>query len=1005
MIGKLIGTVVTASLMIGGLPTVGLTNQLSKEAGIHSSNDLVTKNEDVMNTEKIESSSSPDQSSEVSQSNSKLEETSSTALSESSTSSSSSESEQEPVKILESQEKADESQQMAELIEEKDTAVEVTTWDEFKAALKNSSITEISVANDLTANSAGPTVDHKVSVDFNGHQLNIQARYLTLDKTAEVTLKNLKFTGTSGGRISSGEGTLILSGTFASLDGNEAGIADMNAGSVIFDNVQMTYDRANRPTAAVTSKNFTITHQSNVLSNAIKFYLNDNAASDGAQIVIDDHSVVQTNSNKSNSNGQVWDLLRQSDFFVKGGSKLIAEGNISATGDHGGLFIINGDKTTVNVEGGSSFESHSKNSPAVLLQSPGGSFNVDDHSSIKLQSDGQGNNWGATLRFRLEGDMSFNIKNQSKIEIIKTAGSAPAIRMYGGNNKINVSGGSDFNVKNAGDGNPKDPGGDGRNQGIQYQAGAGNEFNIQDADSSVNIEADSGAAIDANTNAMNITAGKGTYFVTRGKTSTSNSGIFNAGNLNFQMDEVKYFDFRNNASNGGNIIESRSGSVFSSKKSDVSFWSKGSDLNGDPAHQWYQTDFSLKGTNLETLDTTNNEDMKANFGKLTNYSRMSANNQSAIIDELRVPTNADKYTYAHAKIPEAKGEGRDAYTDEVLLKVGLYDQNGQLINTLEGTSIGGGLSVYGDAEKKGLFKIETPNKDFLTAGQTLKVLEAWRGENNGTWIHQSDTSEIQTKDALVFDVTPPDPVSLSGNKTTISPGTTSIEGTGEIGSEVHVLLNGNETGISAVVGVDGKFQASLPTGLKKDDVIQILLKDHAGSANVIVPPATNDAVGNIEPSAELNYHDAVFKAGMKVLVTGSLDFISAPSSVDFGTHKVSNKEQLFTPTTNGDLVISDTRGNERGEWQLMVKESKALTAGAHDLSGLMQYVNKNGVVQITGDNKIVEDRKLDTDGSIDISKQWSKDYGLQIKVPVDKQVKGNYKGTLSWTLEDVPDNN
>ncbi|MGP5428950.1 Ig-like domain-containing protein [Enterococcus malodoratus] len=882
-------------------------------------------------------------------------------------------------------------------------AESVDTWAELKTAVQNKNITAITVTTDLTASSTGPKVDHGVAVDFGNHQLDIKGYDFDIKDTGALTLKDLKFTGTGVGNLAEGEGKLTLMGTVSSGPGNHAGIADMNTGTVVFDGVVLTYDRDTAIAGGVIAKFFTITNQSQVTSTAIRFYENQVAASDGSQIIIEKGSIVKTNSDKGSISGQVWKVERQTDFWIRDeGTKLLMEGNIAYTGEDGGLFIFNAANSTMNVSDGAYFESHSQKAPALLLQSKGGSFNVKNKGKIKLISDGQSNTLGATLRFRLDGDMTFNVEDHSSIEVNKTAGNAPAIRMYGGNNKINVSGGSDFIVTNQGDGSPNDPGVDAGNQGILYTAGANNEFNLKDENSSVLIDAKNGAAIDSKTYSMNIVADPGTYFVTRGATNTAGRGTFNAGALNFTMNQVKYFDFANRRSGGGRIIESSASSKFESNKADLAVWNAGSDLNGTPTRQWFTVDYKLSGTDLANLDSSSSATMSSEFGKLTNYSRMMANNQAAVIEDLRVPTNADKYIYAHASVPEAKGEIRDAYDNEVLLKIGIYDTTGKEVGQVQGTSVGSAMSVYGDPARAGMFKIDSSDKDFLKAGYTMKVLEAWSGQYEGKWIHQSRPEDIKTDSVLTYDVTPTKPAKLVGNATTIAPGTKELQGTGESNTDVSLTLNGKETGLTAKTDSSGKFTLTLPDNLKKNDVLQIFLRDHAGKAEISNPPAINNAVGNIEPAEELTFHDADFLAALKVKVAGSLEF-TAPSAIDFGMNEITTSTQTLTPKITGSLEVSDTRGATAGDWQLLLSEKTGLTSADNDLSGLLVYTNQGGKVSIGSTPALVEKSDKDSRSQV-ISDNWNKEYGLHLVVPVEKQLKGDYNGTLNWTLQDVPGN-
>lgn len=1014
MFRKILSGIVSAGLLLGNVPalvsdvqqttspettTSEVAETSSSEAESTDTTSQPDPTEETTVTEEQNETSNPTEAPEAATSESDLDENPPEATVDSDGS-------QEQAPIVLPAPAPDEEARIKAIEVSTDANQTVSSWEEFKAALNNKEVTNVVVAKDLTATSAGPTVARKVNVEFANHVLDIKGQHLTINAPGEVTIHNLSFTGTSAGEISHGNGTLIVEGAFKSLAGNEAGIADMVDGTVNVLEASVQYDREKRTTAGINAKFLNIVNSS-IISNAIKFHYVP-TGHNGAKVVVDG-STVEVNSNRNSDSGQVWQLESQSDFFIKNSSSVRMTGDISHTGETGGVFIIDSPKTTLNVSGNSTLDVYSKNSPALIIQSKGGAFNVDQGSLIKLQSDGEQNNLGATLRFRYDGDMTFNVTNKSKIEVIKTRKSnesrgAPGIRLYGGNNKINVSGGSDFIVRNEGNGTPKDPGGDGDNQGIQYTVGGNNEFNLTDENSSVLIDADNGAAIDAANNSMKITAAAGTYFTARGQTSGAKRGIFNAGDLTFNMQQVKYFDFRNDRSGGGYVLENNASSSFTSNKSDLSLWEAGKNLDGDPTYQWYQLDFSMTGTNFDKLQSTSNSEMQSKFGGMTKYSRMSANNQSAIIDEIRVPTNADKFVYAHATIPEAKDESRDAFTGEVLIKIGVFDATGKQVATVQGESIGDPLPVYGEAARKGLFKIDAPNKEFLKADYTLKVLEAWRGKNGSTWTHHSYPEEITTDNPKVYDVTPSDPVTVTGNRLTISPGTKELTGKGTAGDELHVYLNDTDTGIRTKVDAEGSFKVALPDNLQKDDQIQLLLKDHAGQAKVSNPPETNDHVGNIQPLTEMDYHNATFKEGTRLQVAGTIELLSVPTKLDFKQQKVSNKTETYHPAVTGKLQISDTRGTEKTPWQLYLKETVGLHSANNDLSGLLSYKNKNTVVNIGRDKQVVESGKLTADGVLDITNQWNGNYGISLTVPVGKQIIGDYQGTLSWSLESVPGN-
>ena len=1022
MFNKLLGTWAAASLLLFSPSVVTLAAQVSTPQE-QLNNGLVQEGE-TTNGERTNLTSS---SSEIPTLESSSVE-SSTKPSESSTdvADKSSDTSQSTTQTTSSSETTASSEKKVKIAAQA-AATEVSTWADFVKAMKDTSVSAIKVTADLTATSAGPTVTRTVDVDFGSHTLDLKGQTLTINTPGDVIIHNLQLTGLTAGFLGTGTGTLELTDNFSSVAGNAAGIASMKAGNVIFDGVTMNYDRvpdskATTANPSIISTNFTITNKSVVVSDAQNFFASGSAA--GGQVRIDGGSEVTTNSNKDKTNiATIWDIERQSDIWITDNSTVSLNGN--ATGDNG-LMAIVALKTTLNVTGNSQLKAIANNSSAVLLQSDGGAFNVDDHSSIDLTSNGEKDNAQATLRFKAVGNMSFNVSNESKVNIVKTSDSgttkfAPALRMLGGNNKINVSSGADFIVKRDTTSQIGDPNGNGNSQAIQYSLGTGsggdtgNEFNLTGKNSSVLIDSKTGPAIDGSSSGgvagsdVDITAGAGTYFIARGNTKSADKGIFSAKKMNFTMDDTNYFDFRNNRVGGGLIFGSTdAGSKFSSKNSDLAVWNAGSDLDGNPTHQWFNVNFELSGANFANLDSTDNSQMQTQFGSLTNYSRMSANNQAAVLDEIRVPTNADKYIYAHASVPEGKDELRDAYTGEVQATIGVYDETGKEVTQVKGESIGDPLAVYGDAERKGIIKIDAPDKAFLKTGYTLKVLDAWRGVNDSGWIHQSSPDELTKDTPEVYDVTPADPVKLTSGGDTVAPSAKEVTGTGEAGDILDIFLNGVNTGIETTVNEAGEFTAALPAGLKKGDFLQLFLRDHAGAAAVTNPPLTNDSVGNIEPATDMTYHDATFKEAKKVQVNGSLELVSVPDTVDFGTQKVGTKTETYYPNVSGKLAISDTRGDGKVPWQLTLKETEGLHSDTNDLSGLLSYKNAQNTVQINQDNQVVETGSFDQDGLLTISDQWgadNQDKGLALTVPVGKQLLGDYKGTLSWTLENVPGNN
>ncbi|GGC89751.1 isopeptide-forming domain-containing fimbrial protein [Enterococcus wangshanyuanii] len=554
----------------------------------------------------------------------------------------------------------------------------------------------------------------------------------------------------------------------------------------------------------------------------------------------------------------------QVDITVKDeGTKLEVSGNSTQTADNGGIISIAAANSTLNVENKAYFKIHSLEpgsaTPAVMIQSSGGSFNASGQSILDMNSEGQSNAYAATVRFRLEGNMSFNVSGESQININKSAGGAPGIRMFGGNNNILVSGNSDFTVHNKGTGTPQAPGADNRGQGIIfYESSASNphSFTLTDPGSRVKILADNGAGIDTwrpNT----VSATEGTYFEVIG--NTSSGAIFNtygSRDLTFILDKPMYYDFKNNGA-GKALMSPGSSSTFQSIHSDVSLWvpktgqaNNGND--GNPFRSWTLVDYSLKGTNM-LFDTSSDPTFNTgtdSFGSngINRFSRMSGNNANPIVDEIRTPTNADKFIFGHVSIPEGKDGFRDAWTDEVHVELEVQLPNETTKHKIYGTTVQDGdtgkYSIHGEEARAGIFKADMSSllpagETFIPTGTKVNVVRAWRGSSDvpaadDTTVHIGTPADVVhgdlwfTDTVTSLDVTPPTQAVVS---TDINNAAKQIKGTSdEDGAKVFVKVNGEWLKDSAgnavtTTVVGGNWTIDLPSYIDKTAQVEVYLKD------------------------------------------------------------------------------------------------------------------------------------------------------------------------------------
>lgn len=816
-------------------------------------------------------------------------------------------------------------------VQSEDAGTIVSSWSEFIQALDDPAVHVISLSQSISKGfgiSLG-TYRKDITINGNGHTIDfgtLSAMTLGQVSDATFTMKNVKVKKTgltpilTSSIIGNGAGWKAVFQNVESVDGSTSGLADLPQGTIQFDGGQNTYNTTH---TAFKAKHFIIkngailnAHGSNVL-----YYTDvDNSTvqiSEGSQVNFysEDDVAMQMNA--------------KTDFNVTGQNTLLkVEGNSNRTGDDGALISLVGDGAVINITDQAEINVHSKRTSAMLMNSSGGVFNVSGNSKLNLRSDANANNLGATLRFRLAGNMTFNVSENAEININKTGGNAPAVRMYGDHNKFIVRSGGKVSIKNAGNGSPANGGSDAANQGILFTAGNDAIFDLQDKDSIMNIHAENGPAIDMENYRGSIEAGRGTTFIAEGRTSGINNGIFNAGLATIKVDEPKFYDFRNNRSGGGSIFQLNSSSSFTSTNSDLAVWPKGSNLNGDPSRHWSNFNYQLGGANFSTIVSTNipNEfnTSSSSYGVngATLYSRMSGNNARAIVDELRVPTDADHSIYGHVTVPVENSSSRDAWTNEAYVKVEVTKADGtkqQLIGKTYGSE--NMLSVYGDAERAGLFKIELPDQQLLNAGDQVEVISAWRGKEDPSspQARLSQPDDLKVSKTTVVDVTPPNPAVIT-NATNITNTTKQISGTGEPGAAVTVKVNGSSIKGSAKVNDQGDWQFDLPAYLQKNDVVQVFLTDEAGQAvNVKNPPSTNSGQGNTNPAEDLPYHDTTFKKAASFQVKDVLpDENTVTKSVSVNNeNQVTRVGSILTYTLS---VKNNKAAAVQTEWEKVILE-------------------------------------------------------------------------------------
>ncbi|QPS72037.1 WxL domain-containing protein [Lactococcus garvieae] len=194
------------------------------------------------------------------------------------------------------------------------------------------------------------------------------------------------------------------------------------------------------------------------------------------------------------------------------------------------------------------------------------------------------------------------------------------------------------------------------------------------------------------------------------------------------------------------------------------------------------------------------------------------------------------------------------------------------------------------------------------------------------------------------------------------------------------------------------------------------LDDATSYFNALKNAESNDVI-----NITYNFSESDKTVSKNVAVTvfsGSLNFTSAPATMDFGQLKVKPSSIIDFPNYNQDVIVTDTRQSSTNTgWTMFVKENTPLVeidnsgtvvSGGHSLAGALWFSN-DGVTKtmLSTNNAIVQSQASGTNGGIfNISQNWNETSkkGIHLEVPVTQQYVAKYHGEVTWTLSDVPGN-
>ncbi|MDT2817416.1 hypothetical protein P7H55_06040 [Vagococcus lutrae] len=127
--------------------------------------------------------------------------------------------------------------------------------------------------------------------------------------------------------------------------------------------------------------------------------------------------------------------------------------------------------------------------------------------------------------------------------------------------------------------------------------------------------------------------------------------------------------------------------------------------------------------------------------------------------------------------------------------------------------------------------------------------------------------------------------------------------------------------------------------------------------------------------------------------------LSVPESFDFGEQKITNRTERYSSKIKGDLKVIDKRRPDSNNWCLQLREMQPLTNtnNVNDLANLLEWhFDKTSTRQMI--NQEFATIMMSTGN-------WeppSDEFGVELVVPVEKQLVGEYRGVLEWRLIDAP---
>lgn len=199
-----------------------------------------------------------------------------------------------------------------------------------------------------------------------------------------------------------------------------------------------------------------------------------------------------------------------------------------------------------------------------------------------------------------------------------------------------------------------------------------------------------------------------------------------------------------------------------------------------------------------------------------------------------------------------------------------------------------------------------------------------------------------------------------------------------------------------------QIQVTLNQSVKASENIYLSFK-----ANVKSEAKTGDSI-NVTATMTASYlvNNKEYQASRRsntvsTKIEGSLNLISVPKTIDFGTITYQAKElTVASPVIDKHLIVQDTRETLSAEWTLNASLVNSLTNNGEELTGEMIYETDKKELVLSRQSQAVYHHKNNNQRKIDVSQSWSQDSnGLKLKFKATDTIKkGSYSGKIRWTL-------